>query len=65
MTILIPVWCASRELAEQVMCAGLTTCLTDVRLRVDHFSEEAILTRPEFAELAELAGEFRRTRARR
>jgi hypothetical protein len=36
------------------LCAGLARWLAGTGLQVDHFAEEEILTRPQFAEVAEL-----------
>jgi thymidylate kinase len=53
MTVLIAVWGASPGVGKSTLCAGLSRWLTDAGLRVDHFREEEILTRPQFAAVAE------------
>jgi shikimate kinase len=60
MTVLITVWGASPGVGKSTLCAGLSRWLVDEGLRVDHFREEEILTRPQFAAVAE---EFKATRA--
>lgn len=58
MTVLITVWGASPGAGKSTLCAGLSQRLADTGLRVDHFREEEILTRPQFAAVAE---EFKAT----
>ncbi|MEK0099730.1 hypothetical protein WDA79_14775 [Streptomyces sp. A475] len=58
MTVLITVWGASPGVGKSTLCDGLSRWLTDAGLRVDHFREEEILTRPQFAAVAE---EFKAT----
>ncbi|GGM97337.1 hypothetical protein [Streptomyces fuscichromogenes] len=53
MTVLITVWGASPGVGKSTLCAGLSRWLADTGLRVDHFREEEILTRPQFAAVAE------------
>ncbi|WP_406434422.1 hypothetical protein OHB00_12975 [Streptomyces sp. NBC_00631] len=53
MTVLITVWGASPGVGKSTLCAGLARWLAEAGLRVDHFREEEILTRPQFAEVAE------------
>ena len=53
MTVLIAVWGVSPGVGKSTLCAGLSRWLTDAGLRVDHFREEEILTRPQFAAVAE------------
>ncbi|MFE2212978.1 hypothetical protein ACFW93_13580 [Streptomyces canus] len=60
MTVLITVWGASPGAGKSTLCAGLSRWLADAGLRVDHFREEEILTRPQFAPVAE---EFKATGA--
>lgn len=45
-------------MGKSTLCAGLAQWLTETGLRVDHFCEEEILTRPQFAAVAE---EFKAT----
>jgi thymidylate kinase len=58
MTVLITVWGASPGMGKSTLCAGLVQWLADTGLRVDHFREEEILTRPQFAAVAD---EFKAT----
>jgi thymidylate kinase len=58
MTVLITVWGASPGVGKSTLCAGLVQWLADTGLRVDHFREEEILTRPQFAAVAD---EFKAT----
>ncbi|WP_326778172.1 hypothetical protein [Streptomyces sp. NBC_01445] len=53
MAVLITVWGASPGVGKSTLCAGLSQWLADAGLRVDHFREEEILTRPQFAVVAE------------
>jgi hypothetical protein len=59
-TILVCVWGVAPGAGKSTLCSALGAALADAGLRVDHFREEEILTRPEFASVA---GEFRRTGA--
>ncbi|MFD4502330.1 hypothetical protein [Streptomyces sp. NPDC058457] len=56
MTVLVAVWGASPGVGKSTLCAGLSQWLADAGLRVDHFREEEILTRPQFAAVAEEFG---------
>ncbi|WP_406138738.1 hypothetical protein [Streptomyces sp. NBC_01089] len=58
MTVLITVWGASPGVGKSTLCAGLSQRLAETGLRVDHFREEDILTRPQFAAVAQ---EFKTT----
>ncbi|MGW4935162.1 hypothetical protein ACWEQH_19395 [Streptomyces sp. NPDC004166] len=58
MTVLITVWGVSPGVGKSTLCTGLSKWLADTGLRVDHFREEEILTRPQFAAVAE---EFKAT----
>ena len=60
MTILVSVWGVAPGAGKSTLCDGLCAALAEAGLRVDHFREEEILTRPEFDEVAE---EFRGTGA--
>ena len=60
MTILVSVWGVAPGAGKSTLCDGLCGLLAGAGLRVDHFREEEILTRPEFDEVAE---EFRGTGA--
>ncbi|MER7179609.1 hypothetical protein ABT404_09005 [Streptomyces hyaluromycini] len=60
MTVLVTVWGASPGVGKSTLCAGLSRWLADTGLRVDHFREEEVLTRPQFAAVAE---EFKATGA--
>ncbi|MFF7471335.1 hypothetical protein [Streptomyces sp. NPDC008092] len=53
MTVLISVWGASPGMGKSTLCGGLARRLSGAGLRVDHFREEEILTRPQFAAVAE------------
>ncbi|MGW1625925.1 hypothetical protein [Streptomyces sp. NPDC002172] len=53
MTVLISVWGASPGVGKSTLCGGLARRLADAGLRVDHFREEEVLTRPQFAAVAE------------
>jgi hypothetical protein len=59
-TILISVWGAAPGAGKSTLCAGLCALLAGEGLRVDHFREDEILSRPEFDEVAR---EFRWTGA--
>lgn len=52
MTALIAVWGASPGIGKSTLCAGLARWLAAAGLRVDHFREEEILTRPQYAAVA-------------
>ncbi|MFF1719819.1 nucleoside/nucleotide kinase family protein [Streptomyces sviceus] len=56
MTVLITVWGSSPGVGKSTLCVGLSQWLAGTELRVDHFREEEILTRPQFAAVAQ---EFR------
>lgn len=56
--MLIAVCGAAPGVGKSTVCAGLARWLAETGLRVDHFAEEEILTRPQFAEVA---GHFRAT----
>ncbi|WP_405961441.1 hypothetical protein OG235_39430 [Streptomyces sp. NBC_00024] len=58
MTVLITVCGASPGVGKSTLCVALSRWLSGTGLRVDHFREEEILTRPQFAAVAE---EFRAT----
>lgn len=58
MTVLITVWGASPGVGKSTLCDRLAQWLAATGLRVDHFREEEILTRPHFAAVAE---EFKAT----
>lgn len=58
MTVLITVWGTSPGVGKSTLCTGLSQWLADTGQRVDHFREEEILTRPQFAAVAE---EFKTT----
>ncbi|MFF1699410.1 hypothetical protein ACFVXC_38270 [Streptomyces sp. NPDC058257] len=58
MTLLISVCGASPGMGKSTLCGGLARWLSDTGLRVDHFHEEEILTRPQYAAVAE---EFKAT----
>lgn len=60
MTVLITVWGASPGVGKSTLCAGLAQWLAATGLQVDRFREEEILTRPQFAAVAE---EFKATGA--
>lgn len=60
MTILVCVWGVAPGAGKSTLCFTLSAALENAGLRVDHFREEEILTRPDFAEVA---GEFRSTGA--
>ncbi|MEU0244630.1 hypothetical protein ABZ192_09905 [Streptomyces sp. NPDC006235] len=47
-------------MGKSTLCAGLSRWLVEKGLRVDHFREEEILTRPQFAAVA---GQFKATGA--
>jgi thymidylate kinase len=56
--VLIAVWGASPGVGKSTLCAGLERWLTGAGQRVDHFREEEVLTRPQYAAVAR---EFRAT----
>jgi hypothetical protein len=51
-TVLIAVWGASPGIGKSTLCTGLAQWLSGEGLQVDHFQEEEILTRPQFAPVA-------------
>ena len=53
MTILVSVWGAAPGIGKSTLCAGLSRSLAGAGLRVDHFREEEILSRPQFGAVAE------------
>jgi hypothetical protein len=53
MTVLLAVWGASPGVGKSTLCAGLSSSLAAAGTRVDHFREEEVLTRPQFAAVAE------------
>lgn len=53
MTVLITVCGASPGVGKSTLCGALVPWLADAGLRVDHFREEEVLTRPQFAAVAE------------
>lgn len=53
MPVLIAVWGASPGIGKSTLCAGLARWLAGTGLRADHFREEEILTRPQYAAVAE------------
>lgn len=56
MTVLVSVWGAAPGVGKSTLCAGLSRSLAGAGLRVDHFREEEILSRSEFAAVAEEFG---------
>jgi thymidylate kinase len=52
MAVLVAVWGASPGIGKSTLCAGLSEWLSRTGLQVDHFQEEEILTRPQYAEVA-------------
>ena len=60
MPVLIAIWGASPGIGKSTLCAGLARWLAAGGLRADHFREEEILTRPQYAAVAQ---EFRATGA--
>ncbi|WP_405950633.1 nucleoside-triphosphatase [Streptomyces prunicolor] len=60
MTVLVTVWEAAPGVGKSTLCDGLSRSLAGAGLRVDHFREEKILSRSEFAAVA---GEFGATGA--
>ncbi|MGD6741259.1 hypothetical protein ACOKM3_05355 [Streptomyces sp. BH106] len=52
MTVLITVCGASPGVGKSTLCTGLSRWLADSGLRVDHFREEEVLTRPQFDAVA-------------
>jgi thymidylate kinase len=59
-TILVCVWGVAPGAGKSTLCTALSAVLAGAGLAVDHFREEEVLTRPEFASVA---GELRRTGA--
>ena len=51
-TVLVVAWGASPGIGKSTLCAGLSEWLSDAGLQVDHFQEEEILTRPQYADVA-------------
>jgi hypothetical protein len=51
--VLIAVWGAAPGIGKSAVCAAVAQWLMEAGLKVDHFAEEEILTRPQFAEVAE------------
>jgi hypothetical protein len=51
-TVLIAVWGAAPGIGKSTLCVGLARWLTETGRHVDHFAEEDIFTRPQFAEVA-------------
>ncbi len=60
MTVLIAVWGVAPGVGKSTLCGGLARRPAEAGLRVDHFREEEILARPQFAAVA---GAFRTTGA--
>ncbi|WP_328678985.1 hypothetical protein [Streptomyces sp. NBC_00343] len=60
MTVLVSVWGAASGVGKSTLCAGLSRAVAGAGLRVDHFREEEILSRPQFTAVA---GEFGATGA--
>lgn len=60
MTVLVSVWGAASGVGKSTLCAGLSRAVAGAGLRVDHFREEEILSRSQFAAVA---GEFGATGA--
>jgi hypothetical protein len=58
--MLISVWGAAPGIGKSTLCTGLSRWLAGAGLRVDHFREEEIMTRPQFAAVAD---HFRETGA--
>ncbi|WP_405990758.1 hypothetical protein [Streptomyces sp. NBC_00986] len=56
MTILVSIWGAAPGIGKSTLCAGLSRSLAGAGLRVDHFREEEILSRPQFGAVAEEFG---------
>ncbi|MFI6459654.1 hypothetical protein [Streptomyces sp. NPDC050538] len=56
MTVLVSVWGAAPGVGKSTLCAGLSRSLAGAGLRVDHFREEEILSRPQFGAVAEEFG---------
>jgi len=57
MTVLVCVWGVAPGAGKSTLCSALSATLAEAGLRVDHFREEEILTRPEFGCVA---AQFRR-----
>jgi thymidylate kinase len=51
--VLIAVWGSSPGIGKSTLCAGLARWLAGAGLRADHFREEEILTRPQYAAVAQ------------
>jgi hypothetical protein len=56
MTVLVSVWGAAPGFGKSTLCAGLSPSLSGAGPRVDHFREEEILSRSEFAAVAQEFG---------
>ena len=54
--VLVSVWGAAPGVGKSTLCTGLSRSLSGAGLRVDHFREEEILSRPQFAAVAEEFG---------
>ena len=54
--VLVSVWGAAPGVGKSTLCAGLSRSLSGAGPRVDHFREEEILSRPQFAAVAEEFG---------
>lgn len=52
MTVLISVWGVSPGVGKSTLCGRLSARLADAGLRVDHFREEDLFARPQFAAVA-------------
>jgi hypothetical protein len=50
--MLVAVWGAAPGIGKSTLSAGLARSLTEAGRRVDHFAEEEIFTRPQFADVA-------------
>ncbi|MEV6539973.1 hypothetical protein [Streptomyces sp. NPDC051665] len=53
---LVSVWGAAPGVGKSMLCAGLSRALAGAGLRMDHVREEEILSRPQFAAVAEEFG---------
>lgn len=51
-TTIIAVWGAAPGIGKSTLCTGLADWLAGAGLRVGHFAEEEIFTRPQFADVA-------------
>lgn len=52
MPVLIAAWGVFPGIGKSMLCVGLPGWLADAGMRVDHFQEEEILTRPQYAAVA-------------